>query len=224
MKARSVVLATGVSWRQLGIASLDRLRGCGVYYGAAPGEAQTVQGKDIYLIGGGNSAAQAAVNFSIYANCVTLLVRGDALEKSMSHYLIEELKTKSNIRVETRSEVVDAYGNEHLEAISVVNRATGETSRRDASALFIMIGADAEVAWLPQAVLRDSQGYVITGTEVLKSGRWPADRDPYLLETAVPGIFAIGDVRSGSVKRVAAGVGEGSMVIAFVHQYLAQAS
>jgi thioredoxin reductase (NADPH) len=164
------------------------------------------------------------VNFLAYANCVTMLVRGDALEKSMSHYLIEQLKTKSNVRVETRSEVVDAYGNEHLEAISVVNRATGETARRDASALFIMIGADAEVTWLPDAVLRDSQGYVITGTEVPKSGRWAADRDPYLLETAVPGIFAIGDVRSGSVKRVAAGVGEGSMVIAFVHQYLAQAA
>jgi thioredoxin reductase (NADPH) len=222
--ARTVVLATGVSWRQLEIPSLGRLRGRGVYYGAAPGEVKTVQGKDVYLVGGGNSAGQAAMNFSTFANCVTLLVRGDALEKSMSHYLIEQLKTKSNIRVETHSEVVDAFGDDHLEAISVVNSATGERARRDASALFIMIGADAETAWLPDSLLRDPRGYLITGPEVLKAGHWPADRDPYLLETAVPGIFAIGDVRSGSVKRVAAGVGEGSMVIAFVHQFLAQAA
>ncbi len=220
--ARSVVLATGVAWRQLEIASLDRLRGRGVYYGAAPGEAKTVQGKDIYLVGGGNSAGQAAINFSNFANCITLLVRGDALERTMSHYLIEQLKGKSNVRVQTHSEVVDAFGDDHLEAISVINRAHGLTTRRDTSDLFIMIGADAQTAWLPESLLRDQQGYLITGPQVLRAGSWQVDRDPYLLETTVPGIFAVGDVRSGSVKRVAAGVGEGSMAIAFVHQYLAQ--
>jgi thioredoxin reductase (NADPH) len=221
LRAKTIVLATGVSWRQIDIASLDRLLGCGVYYGAAPGEARTVTGKDIFLVGGGNSAGQAALNFSNFAKSVTLLVRGDALAKSMSHYLIEQLETKSNVRVETRAEVVDAYGEDHLEAIAVANGTTGETSRRDASALFILIGADAQTAWLPPAIDRDARGYVITGPAVSKSGAWPAQRDPYLLESAVPGIFAVGDVRAGSVKRVAAGVGEGSMAIAFVHQYLA---
>jgi thioredoxin reductase (NADPH) len=145
------------------------------------------------------------VNLSSFANCVTLLVRGDALEKSMSHYLIEQLKTKANVRVETRSEVSDAFGDNNLEAIAVVNGATGDTVRRDASVLFIMIGADAQTAWLPETLPRDQRDYIITGPEVQKAGRWVANRDPYLLETAVPGIFAIGDVRSGSVKRVAAG-------------------
>ena len=221
VQAKAIVLATGVSWRRLDIPSLDRLRGAGVYYGAGPGEARSVQGKEIYLVGGGNSAGQAAANFSNFAHSVTLLVRGEALSSSMSHYLIEQLKTKYNVRVEPHSEVVEAYGEDHLAAIAVANRATGETSRRDAAALFILIGADAETAWLPPAIDRDSRGNVITGPDALKGGHWPMDRDPYLLETAVPGIFAVGDVRAGSVKRVAAGVGEGSMAIAFVHQYLA---
>jgi thioredoxin reductase (NADPH) len=176
------------------------------------------------LIGGGNSAGQAAVAFSSYANSVTLLVRGDGLANSMSHYLTEQLKTKSNVRVETRVEVVDAYGDDHLEAIEVINRDTGARTRRDAAALFVMIGADAETAWLPDAIERDARGYVITGAAVSRTGRWPFERDPFLLETTVPGIFAVGDVRAGSVKRVAAGVGEGSMAVAFVHQYLAYAA
>jgi thioredoxin reductase (NADPH) len=224
LRATTIVLATGVSWRYLEIASLDRLRGRGVYYGAAPGEARYVQAKDIFIVGGGNSAGQAAVNFANFANTVTLLVRGDALEKSMSHYLIEELKTKTNVRVETLSEVVDAHGDDNLEAITVINRANGTTMQRSASALFIMIGASADTAWLSAAIQRDAAGYIMTGVNVLQSGHWPLERDPYLLETSVPGIFAAGDVRSGSVKRVAAGVGEGSMVIALVHQYLANVS
>jgi thioredoxin reductase (NADPH) len=220
LRGRTIVLAPGVAWRKLDIPSLDRLRGRGVYYGAARGEARTVQGKDVFLIGGGNSAGQAAIAFSSHANSVTLLVRGDALAKSMSYYLIEQLNAKSNVRVETQSEVVDAFGDDHLEAIAVANRATGETIRREASGLFVMIGADAETHWLPPEIERDARGYVLSGADAFKSGRWPIDRDPYLLETSVPGIFAVGDVRAGSVKRVAAGVGEGSMAIAFVHQYL----
>ncbi len=224
VRAKTIVLATGVEWRQLHSTSLDRLRGAGVYYGAAPGEAKYVQGKDVYLVGGGNSAGQAAVNFSNYANSVTLLVRGETLATSMSHYLIEELKTKSNVQVESCSEVVDAYGEDHLEAIAVANRATQQTTRRRTSALFVLIGAHAETGWLPAAIERDARGYVITGPDVLRSGHWAVGRDPYLLETSVPGFFAVGDVRAGSVKRVAAGVGEGSMAIAFVHQYLAYAA
>ena len=221
LRAKTVVLAPGVAWRKLNIPVLDKLRGCGVYYGAGRGEGRLVQGSDIYIVGGGNSAGQAAIAFSNFANTVTLLVRGDALAKSMSHYLIQQLKTKSNVRVEVQSEIVQAYGDDHLEAIDVANRASGETTRREAAAVFVMIGADAETAWLPDEILRDARGYIITGTEVLKDLRWPIDRDPYLLETTVPGIFAVGDVRAGSVKRVAAGVGEGSMAIAFVHQHLA---
>ena len=217
----TIVIAPGVSWRKLNIPCVDELRGKGVYYGAARGDARLVPGQDIYIIGGGNSAGQAAINFSNYAKSVTLLVRGDSLAKSMSRYLIDQLKTKDNIRVETQAEISNAYGDEHLEAIDVSSRASGETTRREAAGLFVMIGADAETDWLPPEIERDARGYVLTGPAVSTTGRWPLERDPYLLETTVPGIFAVGDVRAGSVKRVAAGVGEGSMAIAFVHQYLA---
>lgn len=220
VRAKTIVLASGVSWRQLDVPSLDRLRGRGVSYGAAPGEAKSVRGKDVFIVGGGNSAGQAAVNFAEYARSVTLLVRGEGLGKSMSHYLIEQLKTKANVRIEAQSVVVDAYGEDHLEEIAVTDAATGETTRRATSALFILIAANAQTEWLPATIERDSQGYVITGSDARRS-EWPIERDPYLLETTVPGIFAVGDVRAGSVKRVAAGVGEGSMVIAFVHQFLA---
>jgi thioredoxin reductase (NADPH) len=224
LHAKTIIVAIGVSWRRLDIPSLDRLRGRGVYYGAAPGEANSVQGKNIYLVGGGNSAGQAALNFSNFADCVTLLVRGDALSKSMSYYLIEQLKTKANVHVETCSQVVDAYGGDHLDAIEVANSTTTETTRRNADALFILIGADAETRWLPPEIHRDEQGYVVTGPDTVKSGLWSGERDPFLLETTVPGIFAVGDVRAGSAKRVAASVGEGSMAIAFVHQHLAKAT
>jgi thioredoxin reductase (NADPH) len=218
--AKSIILAMGVCWRRLDVASLERLSGRGVYYGAAPGEARFVQGGDVYLVGGGNSAGQAAINFSNFANSVTLLVRGPSLASSMSYYLIEQLKTKPNVRIETRSEVVDAIGENHLEGVVVADKASGETTTRQASALFILIGADAETKWLPPAILRDELGYVLTGRDA-RTDQWPLERYPYILETSVPGIFAAGDVRAGSVKRVAAGVGEGSMSIAFVHQYLA---
>jgi thioredoxin reductase (NADPH) len=219
--AKTIVLATGVSWRQLDIPSFDRLRGRGIYYGAAPGEAKSVRGQDVHLVGGGNSAGQAAVNFAEYARSVTLLVRGEGLAASMSHYLIEQLKTKSNVRVETNSVVIDAHGDDHLEEIAVTHAETGKTTRRATSALFVLIGANAQTSWLPGAIERDARGYVITGPDARRSRHWAAERDPYLLETSVPGIFAVGDVRAGSVKRVAASVGEGSMAVALVHQFLA---
>lgn len=223
LRAKTMILATGVSWRRLDIKSLDRLRGRGVYYGAAPGEASAQQGKNVFLVGGGNSAGQAALNFSEFADCVTLLIRGEALSKSMSFYLIEQLKTKSNVHLRTCCEVVDASGHDHLESITLINKTTCKKHKESADAIFILIGADAETAWLPLEILRNDQGYVLTGPALANGAAWSEDRDPYLFETSVPGIFAVGDVRAGSTKRVAASVGEGSMAITFIHQFLALA-
>ena len=220
MRARTIILATGVSWRRLAIDGFDRLLGKGVYYGASRSEASATQGRDIHLIGAGNSAGQAAMFFANHARKVTLVVRGDSLQKSMSHYLVEQLRRRSNVEVALRAEVTAAHGDDQLKAIDVVDRASGEVRRQDCGGVFVFIGADAETGWLPDEIARDARGYVLTGEAVVKAGRWRADRDPYLLETSVPGIFACGDVRASPVKRVAAAVGEGSMAIAFVHQFL----
>ena len=220
IRTRAIVLAMGVEWRRLDVDSAERFVGAGVYYGAARSDASLAQGNDVYLIGAGNSAGQAAVFFSNHARSVTLLVRGDSLSESMSQYLIERIAAKANIRVETRSEVVAVHGDEQLEAIEVMDRATGTTSRRDAKVVFVLIGAEAATDWLPQEVERDDHGFVLTGTDANRHGGWPADREPFALETSVPGMFAVGDIRSGSVKRVAASVGEGGIAIAYVHRYL----
>jgi thioredoxin reductase (NADPH) len=220
LRTRSIVLAMGVEWRRLEVDSVDRFVGSGVYYGAARSDASLAQGNDVYLIGAGNSAGQSAIFFSNHARSVTLLVRGESLAASMSHYLIEQIATKANIRVETRSEVVAVHGDEQLEAIEVIERRTGTTSRRDARVLFVLIGAEAASDWLPSEISRDKHGFVLTGTDAMKAGQWKADREPFALETSAPGIFAVGDIRSGSVKRVAASVGEGGIAIAFVHRYL----
>jgi thioredoxin reductase (NADPH) len=219
LRTRSIILATGVEWRRLEIDSVDRFVGSGVYYGAARSDAGLAQGNDVYLIGAGNSAGQAAIFFSNHARSVTLLVRGESLAASMSHYLIEQIATKANIRLETRSEVVAVHGDEQLEAIEVIDRRTGATSRRDASVLFVLIGAEAATDWLPSEIARDKHGFVLTGTDAMTAGNWNADREPFPLETSAPGIFAVGDIRSGSVKRVAASVGEGGIAIALVHRY-----
>jgi thioredoxin reductase (NADPH) len=220
LRTRSIVLAMGVEWRRLEVDSVDRFVGSGVYYGAARSDANLAQGNDVYLIGAGNSAGQSAIFFSNHARSVTLLVRGESLAASMSHYLIEQIATKVNIRVETRSEVVAVHGDEQLEAIEVIDRRTGTTSRRDARVLFVLIGAEAASDWLPSEISRDKHGFVLTGSDAMKAGQWKADREPFALETSAPGIFAVGDIRSGSVKRVAASVGEGGIAIAFVHRYL----
>lgn len=221
VRARSLILATGVSWRRVGVEGFDAFIGKGVYYGASRSEVSSTQGLDIHLIGAGNSAGQAALYFASHARTVTLVVRGKGLEESMSHYLIEQIRGKTNIAVKVQSEVKAAHGDTHLTAIDIVDRATNQISRHDCGGLFIFIGADAETGWLPAEIARDERGYVLTGDEVVKAKRWASSRDPYLLETSVPGVFACGDVRLSPVKRVASAVGEGSMAIAFVHRYLA---
>jgi thioredoxin reductase (NADPH) len=222
VRARTIVLATGVSWRRLATEGFERLLGKGVYYGAARSEAASTQGQDIHLIGAGNSAGQAALFFASHARTVTLVMRGGSLDKSMSHYLIEQLRGKPNIRVAPHSEVAAVHGDKAIAAIDLADRASGSMQRVESGGVFVFIGADAETGWLPQAIARDERGYVRTGDAVARSGLWTLQRDPYLLETSVPGVFACGDVRSSPVKRVAAAVGEGSMAIAFVHQFLAQ--
>ena len=223
IRARAIILACGVSWRRLEVAGFDRLVGKGIFYGAARSEAPNVHGLDIHIVGAGNSAGQAAMFFSSHARNVTILYRGESLEKSMSRYLVDQLATRSNIDVRFLSEVVAADGEEVLEAIDVRTGKSGETVRLTSSGLFIFIGADAETGWLPPEIALDRRGYVLTGPDVSAAGAWPLARDPYLLETSVPGVFACGDVRAGPVKRVAAAVGEGSMAIAFIHQYLRDA-
>jgi len=220
LRSRTIILACGVSWRHLAIEGFDRLDGKGIFYGASRSEASNTHGLDIHIVGAGNSAGQAAMFFSTYAKSVTILCRGDSLGKSMSQYLVDQIAARPNIHVLSHTEVVAAHGDETLETVEVRNNRTGEKTRLESGRLFIFIGADAETGWLPPEIALDRKGYVLTGPDVRAAGRWSLDRDPYLLETSVPGIFACGDVRSSPVKRVAAAVGEGSMSVAFVHQYL----
>jgi thioredoxin reductase (NADPH) len=220
LQARTIVLACGVSWRHLSIEGFDRLVGKGISYGAARSEASNTHGLDVHIVGAGNSAGQAALFFSNHARSVTILCRGDTLEKSMSRYLIDQMATRASITVMFGAEMAAVHGEASLQAIEVRDAATGETTRLDSGGLFVFIGADADTAWLPPEIAVEHNGYVLTGPDVPAAARWELDRDPYLLETSVPGIFACGDVRFSPVKRVAAAVGEGSMVIAFVHQYL----
>jgi thioredoxin reductase (NADPH) len=220
-----VVIASGVQWRRLDIPGMDRLTGAGVYYGAANTEAASCKDEDIYIVGGANSAGQAAVHFSQYARSVKMLVRADSLSRSMSHYLVERIHTIPNITVEPYTEVTELHGEDHLTGLTVRHHDTKSEEHRQAGALFIFIGAEPRTEWLDGLVCRDSKGFILTGQNLLLDGKrppgWTLERDPALLETNVPGVFAVGDVRNGAVRRVANSVGEGSIVLYFVHQYLA---
>jgi thioredoxin reductase (NADPH) len=223
--ARAVVLATGVSWRRLGIARLEELIGAGVFYGAAASEARAMQGRHVCVVGAGNSAGQAAAHLAKYADEVTLLVRGDSLGKSMSEYLIEELRGTSNVSIRLRVELVDGEGDERLQAVLVRDRSSGTVDRIPTTGLFVMIGAEPHTEWLDGAVERDEGGFILTGSDLNQrpgADGWPLERPPTLLETSVPGVFAAGDIRHGSVKRVTTAMGEGATIIQLINQYLAE--
>lgn len=226
VSCHALVISTGLQWRKLDIPGADRLQGAGIYYGAGIVEARACQGDQVYIVGGANSAGQAAVHFSSYAREVVMLVRGPGLSATMSKYLIDRIEQTANIRVQTGVSVVEARGVLHLEEIGILCHATGAIEFVPASALFIFIGAAPRTDWLGQAVQRDERGFLLTGPDMLRDGKmprgWTLDREPGLLETSVPGVFAVGDVRHGSVKRVASSVGEGSVAIQFVHQHLSQ--
>ena len=218
-----VLLSLGVHYRKLGIPGADRLTGRGIYYGAALVEAVSCKNEDVFVVGGANSAGQAALHFARYARKVTMLVRGMGLAGTMSKYLIDEISRTSNIVLEAHTQVVDAFGEERLEALQLKG-PEGER-REEASSLFVFIGEEPGTEWLPASVLRDENGFVLAGPDLHIDGKhpdgWREPREPFLLESSVPGVFVAGDVRHGSIKRVASAVGEGSIAVQFAHQYLA---
>ncbi|MFL5886543.1 MAG: FAD-dependent oxidoreductase [Thermoleophilaceae bacterium] len=221
--ASAVVLATGVSYSRLGIESLEALNGMGVFYGASVSEAQGLGGEVAYVVGGGNSAGQAAMHLSRYAARVVMVVRGGALDQSMSSYLCREIDAAPNIEIRADTEIVDGGGDGSLEWLALLDRTTGSIAKVDTKALFLLIGARPRTEWLPPELARDPRGYVLTGSRAVTRSEWPAAPAPTRLETSLPGVFAVGDVRFDAVKRVASAVGEGSVVIAEVHEHLAAA-
>ena len=226
ISCHALMIATGVQWRRLNAPGIDRLQGAGVYYGGGATEALSCKGEMVYVVGGANSAGQAAMNFARYAERVVILVRGESLSSTMSQYLIDQIKETPNIQLWTHASVAEVHGDTHLEEISVLCSDTNKVERVPASAMFIFIEALPRTDWLADALERDDRGFILTGSDLMQGGQrpkgWAPDRDPFLLETNVPGIFAVGDVRHGSVKRVASGVGEGSVAVQFIHQYLSK--
>ena len=217
--ARAVILATGVDYRRLGVPGLEELTGAGIFYGAAVSEARALAGQEAYVVGGGNSAGQAAMHLSRFAGRVTMLIRGRSLAASMSRYLQNEIEAAENVHVRLGAEVIDGGGEGRLEELTLRDRESGDTETVEAAALFVLIGARPHTAWLPGSIERDRWGYVMTGPDL--TGDWPLERPPLMHETSEPGVFAVGDVRHGAMKRVAAAVGQGSVVIQQVHEYLA---
>ena len=226
ISCHALMIATGVQWRRLEAPGIDRLQGAGVYYGGGTTEALSCKGEIVYVVGGANSAGQAAMNFSKYAERVVILVRGESLSSTMSQYLIDQIKETLNIQLWTHAAVAEVHGDTHLEEVSVLCSDTNKVERVPASSMFIFIGALPRTDWLGDAIERDDRGFILTGSDLMQGGerpkKWTLDRDPFLLETNVPGVFAVGDVRHGSVKRVASGVGEGSVAVQFIHQYLSK--
>ena len=226
VSCHALMIATGVQWRRLEAPGVDRLQGAGVYYGGGTTEALSCKGEIVYVVGGANSAGQAAMNFAKYADRVVMLVRGTSLASTMSQYLIDQIEKTPNIQLWAHASVVEVHGESHLEEISILCSDTNKIERVPASAMFIFIGALPRTDWLTDLVERDERGFILTGPDLIRDGQrpkgWTIDRDPFLLETNVPGIFAVGDVRHGSIKRVASGVGEGSVAVQFIHQYLSK--
>jgi thioredoxin reductase (NADPH) len=226
ISCHALLLAMGVQWRTLDVPGIERLQGAGVYYGGGTSEALACKGETVYIIGGANSAGQAAMHFSKFAGKVVMLVRGGSLAATMSHYLIEQIEKTPNIELWPKTAVVEVHGETRLSDITILRIATGEKEKLPATSLFIFIGAQPRTEWLGDTIERDERGFVLSGPDLLRDGKkpasWTLDRDPGLLETNVPGVFVVGDVRHGSVKRVASGVGEGAVVVQFMHQYLAK--
>jgi thioredoxin reductase (NADPH) len=224
VSCHALLITTGVEWRKLDVPDLERYVGAGAYYGAAMTEAVSCQDEPVYVVGGANSAGQAAMYLAQYASHVTMLVRGEGLSATMSQYLIDQIAATSNITVLPHTSIAGVQGDDRLRCLILRNSQTGNTETVPVSALFIMIGAVPHTDWLDGVVTRDDHGFILSGPDLLANGKkprsWKIDRDPFLLETSVPGIFVAGDVRRGSTKRVAAGVGEGSVAVSFVHQYL----
>jgi thioredoxin reductase (NADPH) len=226
ISCHALMIASGVQWRRLDAPGIDRLQGAGVYYGGGATEAISCKGETVYVVGGANSAGQAAMNFAKYAERVVIMVRGSSLSSTMSQYLIDQIKEMPKISLWSHASISEVHGETHLEEISVLCSDTGKIERVPASSVFIFIGALPRTDWLTGVVERDDRGFLLTGPDLIFDGQrprgWTLERDPFLLETNVPGIFAVGDVRHGSVKRVASGVGEGSVAVQFIHQYLSK--
>ncbi|MGH2884210.1 MAG: NAD(P)/FAD-dependent oxidoreductase, partial [Solirubrobacteraceae bacterium] len=221
LSAGAVVIATGIDWRRLGVPPLEQLVGSGVFYGASVGESRAMQDQNVFVVGAGNSAGQAALHLVKYARAVTLVVRGNNLADSMSSYLILAIESTPNVLVCQHTEVIDGGGDVALEWITLADRATGAVEEVPAAALFVMIGGEPRTQWLPSDIGRDTDGYLITGRDVRERPEigWDQDREPLPLETSIPGVFAAGDVRHGSIKRVASAVGEGATAIRLVHEH-----
>ena len=222
--AKAVIVATGIAWRRLGVPRLEELVGSGVFYGAAGSELRAMAGQDVFVVGGGNSAGQTALYLAKHARSVTLVVRGNNLERSMSEYLIREIEATANITVRLHTEITNGHGADHLEALTLHDRQNGTTEQVPAAALFVLIGGEPRTQWLPETIQR-RWDYVLTGRDVVRGGadpsRWPLDRAPLPLETSMPGVFAVGDVRYRSIKRVASAVGDGATAVRLVHEHLA---
>ena len=226
ISCHAVLIATGVQWRRLDVPGMDRLQGAGVYYGGGSQEAISYKGETVYVVGGANSAGQATLNFAQYAGKVVMLVRGESLSATMSRYLIDQIEKTPNVQVWTHAEVIEVHGESHLEEISVQCSDTNTVERVPAIAMFIYIGALPRTDWLEGTLMRDERGFIPAGPDLKKDGKlplsWKLPRDPFLLESSLPGVFVVGDVRQGSIKRVASAVGEGAIAVQFIHRYMAK--